>query len=43
MVSGIPPVGISQYERFLSLDTVLLGVQLVNAAINLQVGGMLAF
>jgi hypothetical protein len=27
MVSGIPPVGITQNERFLSCDTVLLGVR----------------
>jgi hypothetical protein len=27
MVSGIPPVGIAQNERFLSCDTVLLGVR----------------
>jgi hypothetical protein len=29
MVSGIPPVGITQNERFLSCDTFLLGVQYV--------------
>jgi hypothetical protein len=27
MVSGIPPVGITQNEHLLSCDTVLLGVQ----------------
>jgi hypothetical protein len=26
MVSGIPPVGITQNERFLRYDTILLGV-----------------
>jgi hypothetical protein len=30
MVSGIPPVGITQNERFLSCDTVLLGARHVN-------------
>jgi hypothetical protein len=30
MVSGIPPVGVIQNERFLSYDTVLLGVRYVN-------------
>jgi hypothetical protein len=29
MVSGIPPVGITQNERFLSCDTLLLGVRIV--------------
>jgi hypothetical protein len=29
MVSGIPPVGITQIERFLSYDTVLIGVRYV--------------
>jgi hypothetical protein len=27
MVSGIPPVGITQNERFLSCDTILLRVR----------------
>jgi hypothetical protein len=27
MVSGLPPVGITQNERFFSCDTVLLGVR----------------
>jgi hypothetical protein len=27
MVSGIPPLGVTQIERFLSCDTVLLGVR----------------
>jgi hypothetical protein len=27
MASGVPPVGITQNERFLSCDTVLLGVR----------------
>jgi hypothetical protein len=30
MVSGIPPVGITQNERFFSCDAVLLGVRYVN-------------
>jgi hypothetical protein len=30
MVSGVPPVGITQNERFLSHDTVLLGVRYIN-------------
>ena len=30
MVSGIPPVGINQNERFLSCDTLLLGVRYVD-------------
>jgi hypothetical protein len=29
MVSGIPPVGITQNDNFLSCDTVLLGVRYV--------------
>jgi hypothetical protein len=29
MVSSIPPVGITQNERFLSCDTVLIGVRFV--------------
>jgi hypothetical protein len=29
MVSGIPPVGMTQNEHFLSCDTVLLGVQCI--------------
>jgi hypothetical protein len=29
MVSDIPPVGITQNERFLSCDTVLLGVRCI--------------
>jgi hypothetical protein len=29
MVPGIPPVGINQNERFLSCDSVLLGVRYV--------------
>jgi predicted RNA-binding protein with RPS1 domain len=36
MVSGIPPVGITQIERFLSYDTVLLGVRYVESVNNLQ-------
>jgi len=27
MVSGLPPVGITQNERFFSCDTILLGVR----------------
>jgi hypothetical protein len=33
MVSGIPPVGITQNERFLSCDAVLLGVRCVPPAL----------
>jgi hypothetical protein len=29
MVSGIPPVGITQNQRFSSCDTILLGVRYV--------------
>jgi hypothetical protein len=31
MISGIPPVGITQNKRFLSCDTVLLGVRYHNS------------
>jgi hypothetical protein len=31
MVSGIPPLGITQNERFLSCDTILLGVCYVSS------------
>ena len=34
MVSGIPPVGIIQNERFLSCDTVLLGVRFVKSLLH---------
>jgi hypothetical protein len=30
MVSGIPAVGITQNKRFLSCDTVLIGVRYIN-------------
>jgi hypothetical protein len=34
MVSGIPPVGITQNKRFSSCDTVILGVEYVNGVIK---------
>jgi hypothetical protein len=34
MVSGIPPVGITQNERFLSCDTVILGLRLREETFN---------
>jgi hypothetical protein len=39
MVSGIPPVGVTQNERFLSCDTVVLKVQYVHVKNALGLDG----
>jgi hypothetical protein len=36
MVSGVLPVGITQNERFLSRDTVLLGVRCVCVCVRIH-------